>query len=162
MKIVVRDAVAQDAACVVAMWQRLTEDEGGDAAGFTEEIFLRDGIGTDAAFCCLIAEAPDAQGGRAVAGYLTMVAHYDSDSLARGSFVCDLYTERGFRKKGVARALLGEAARRTKARGGVFLTWNVLSTNTQAVAAYERLGKVWNNILTCSAEDGKFEALLKA
>ncbi|MEX0921695.1 MAG: GNAT family N-acetyltransferase [Rhodovibrionaceae bacterium] len=162
MRIEVRDATAADAAAVVAMWHRLTEDEGGEASGFTEAIFLRDGIGPEAAFSCLIAEAAEVGGGRRLAGYLTMLPHYDSDALVRGSHVCDLYTERGYRRQGVARALLGEAARRTAARGGVFLTWNVLAKNQRAIAAYRRLGRVWDNLLICSAEGGKFAALLKA
>lgn len=162
MRIEIRDATAADAERVVAMWHRLTEDEGGDAKGFTAEIFLRDGIGPDAAFSCLIAEAVEEGGARSTAGYLTMVPHYDSDALARGSHVCDLYTERGFRRQGVARALLAEAARRTAVRGGVFLTWNVLASNQGALAAYERLGKVWDNLRICSAEGEAFEALAKA
>ncbi len=162
MKIEIRDAVVADAPRVVAMWHRLTEDEGGTARGFTEEIFLRDGLGADAAFSCLIAEAVAPDATREIAGYLTMVPHYDSDALARGSHVCDLYSERGYRRQGVARALLGEAARRTAARGGVFLTWNVLAKNARAVAAYKRLGRVWDNLQICSAEGEKFAALLKA
>lgn len=162
MRIEVRDATAEDAERVVAMWHRLTEDEGGKAKGFSAEIFLRDGIGPDAAFSCLIAEALEEDGARRVAGYLTMLPHYDSDALARGTHVCDLYSERGFRRKGVARTLLAEAARRTAARGGVFLTWNVLAGNAPALAAYERLGRVWGNLRICSAEGEKFEALLKA
>lgn len=161
MEIEIRDATAEDAESIVAMWHRLTEDEGGEAKGFTAEIFLRDGLGPDAAFCCLIAEAVEEDGTRPIAGYLTMLPHYDSDALARGSHVCDLYSERGFRRKGVARALLAEAARRTAARGGVFLTWNVLAANARALAAYQRLGKVWDNLKICSAEGEKFEALLK-
>ena len=162
MKIEIRDATAADAESVAAMWNRLTKDEGGDAKGFTPEIFLRDGIGPDAAFSCLIAEAVAEDGTRRTAGYLTMLPHYDSDALARGSHVCDLYTERDCRRRGIARALLAEAARRTAAHGGVFLTWNVLDKNARAIATYERLGKVWRNILLCSAEGEKFEALLEA
>lgn len=162
MKIEVRDAVPEDAGQVVAMWHRLTEDEGGTAAGFTEEIFLRDGIGPDAAFSCLIAEAVERDGTRRTAGYLTMLPHYDSDALARGSHVCDLFTERDCRRRGVARALLAEAARRTAARGGVFLTWNVLAANTRAINAYRRLGTVWDDLLLCGADGEKFVALTQA
>ena len=162
MKIEVREATAADAAQVVAMWHRLTEDEGGSATGFTEEIFLRDGIGPEAAFSCLIAEAVTGDGTRQTAGYLTMLPHYDSDALARGTHVCDLYTERGCRRQGVARALLAEAARRTAARGWVFLTWNVLAANRRAIAAYRRLGTVWDDLLLCGAEGEKFEALTRA
>jgi ribosomal protein S18 acetylase RimI-like enzyme len=160
MKIEVREAVAADAGSVVAMWHRLTEDEGGSATGFTEEIFLRDGIGPEAAFTCLLAEAVAEDGARWAAGYLTMLPHYDSDALARGTHVCDLYTERDCRQQGVARALLAEAARRTAARGGVFLYWNVLASNARAIAAYRRLGTVWDDLLLCGVEGKKFQALL--
>jgi ribosomal protein S18 acetylase RimI-like enzyme len=102
---------------------------------FTAEVYLRDGFGPDPAFAGIVAEA-----GGEVIGYLLYHFGYDIDRAIRLLHVIDLYVREDSRRRGAGFALMNEAARICRDRGGRELFWAVYIPNTLAARFYERLG----------------------
>jgi GNAT superfamily N-acetyltransferase len=57
-----------------------------------------------------------------------------------GIYLEDLFVRPGFRRRGLARALLRELARECLANGYTRLTWAVLDWNVNAIALYDEIG----------------------
>jgi GNAT superfamily N-acetyltransferase len=106
-----------------------------DDQNFGIEVFLRDGFGLDPAFSGIIAETDGA-----AVGYLLYHFGYDVDQGARVMYIVDLWVDPAERRGGIGRALMGEAAARCLAKGGIELIWTVFAPNRLAVDFYARLG----------------------
>jgi GNAT superfamily N-acetyltransferase len=135
----IRTITAADAEPIARMWsdfaRYLRELGDTDAQAFGVEAFLRDGFGPDPAFCGMIAE----RNGAAV-GYLLYHFGYDVDQGARVMYIVDLWVDPAVRRGGIGRALMGEAAARCRAKGGIELIWALFAPNRLAVDFYARLG----------------------
>jgi GNAT superfamily N-acetyltransferase len=57
-----------------------------------------------------------------------------------GIYLEDLFVRPAFRRRGLARALIGELARECAAAGYTRLTWAVLDWNVDAIALYDGVG----------------------
>jgi len=102
---------------------------------FTPEILARDVFSGEPLAHVLMAE----QGGAAV-GYLMYHFGYWPADAAPSLHIVDLFVRAGARKRGVARAMMEEALRIIRRRGGQRLLWTVWDQNHPAIAFYERLG----------------------
>lgn len=78
-------------------------------------------------------------GGRR-AGYALFFSTYSTFLTRPGLFLEDLYVVPEARRRGVARALLGELARLAVARECGRLEWSVLDWNQRAIALYQSVG----------------------
>jgi GNAT superfamily N-acetyltransferase len=107
---------------------------GAPSCAFTEEHFLRDGLGPFRAFDALVAELD----GRLV-GFAFFLPSYDTESAVRGTYLLDLYVDDSVRKRGIGRALLAEVARATREAGGSVVWWLVHERNEVAAGFYRRV-----------------------
>ncbi len=136
--LVVRAAVAADAAGIVALIRQLAAFErSGMVPALTEDAVLRDCFGPQPRFSVLLAEGE----GR-VRGGVVLLDAYSSWAGKPAMFVHDLYVEDGARGRGIGRELLAAAARLAVERDCCRLDVNVLSWNRSARAFYEGLGFV--------------------
>ncbi|HEV7252960.1 MAG TPA: N-acetyltransferase [Mesorhizobium sp.] len=104
----------------------------------TPESLRRHGFGEAPAFEGLVAEE-----GEAFAGMCLFFPSFSSWRGAPGAYVLDLYVAAAFRGRGVGEKLLAEVARRTSARGGVYVRLSVDAENLGAQGFYKRLGFRW-------------------
>lgn len=95
----------------------------------------RFGFGETPRFEAMIAELA----GEAV-GLLLYFPEYSSWRGRPGLYVQDLFVADSARGKGVARSLLGEAARRAEAIGGCYLRLSVDAANRAAIDFYRAAG----------------------
>jgi GNAT superfamily N-acetyltransferase len=77
--------------------------------------------------------------GRIAAMALWFVSFSTWDGVA-GIYLEDLFVRPGFRRRGLARALLAALARECLAKGYTRLSWAVLNWNSDAIALYDGLG----------------------
>ncbi len=102
---------------------------------FDAAAYLRDGFGPSAAFGGLVAECNSVVG-----GYLLYHPGYDVDRARRQLHVVDLFVEERLRRRGVGRALWGEAENVGRRLGAHELYWSVFEPNQLAHDFYRRLG----------------------
>jgi GNAT superfamily N-acetyltransferase len=115
----------------------------------------RDGFGERRRFQTLVAE----RDGELV-GHALFWPAYDSEHAVRGSFLSDLYVVAPARRQGVALALMGELARRTRAAGGAYAYWQIWEKNAPAIAFYRRVAAEDRTVMPCVAEGEAFAALV--
>ncbi|WP_159460055.1 GNAT family N-acetyltransferase [Tistlia consotensis] len=84
---------------------------------------------------CLVAER-----GGALVGYAAYCDLYNSDYMAQGFWLCDLFVEPGGRSGGAGRALLAELSRLAVDQGRVSIWWGVHRSNIRAIGFYDRIG----------------------
>ena len=77
--------------------------------------------------------------GEIAAGALWFLSFSTWDGEA-GIYLEDLFVRPAFRRRGLARALIGELARACGAAGYTRLTWAVLDWNVDAIALYDGVG----------------------
>jgi GNAT superfamily N-acetyltransferase len=105
-------------------------------------------------FACLVAErrretepageAGPRQGDGAadgpLVGYAAYCDLYNSDYMAQGFWLCDLFVDPVRRSGGAGRALLAELSRLAVDQGRVSIWWGVHRTNLRAIGFYDRIG----------------------
>lgn len=137
--LLIRRCEAADAAAIGALaaafqsYLRSLGDETEFAWGAAE--YLRDGFCDEPAFEGLVADVESS-----VVGYLLYDFGYDTDRGQRLVFVIDLYVAEGFRRQGIASALMERAAQIGKSRGAELMLWSVYKPNELALCFYEKLG----------------------
>jgi len=109
--------------------------EPPEPAALTTDVLRRDGFGDDPWFNVLLAEDAGAP-----VGYLLYHFGYWPDHAARTLFVADLFVREATRGQGAGTALMTEATRILRRRGGKLILWTVWARNPAAVAFYQRLG----------------------
>jgi GNAT superfamily N-acetyltransferase len=133
--ITIRDAVASDAATLVAMVRELAEYEReGPKARATVEDFLRDGFGPTPRFEAIIAE----QAGLPI-GFALFYSNYSTWDGRPSLFVEDLFVRESARKSGLGRRLIARLAAIATERGWSRMFLNVLDWNP-ARGFYHRIG----------------------
>ena len=153
-EIAVRRAGRGDAEAVAGLARALSLADGGRPSRFTAQAYLRDGFGDDPAFTVLVAEC-DGQ----VAGYALYYPGYDTDRATRGVYLADLFVREGFRRRGVARALMRGVAQAARAGGGSWMFWSVIRRNKGARKFYRTLATELSDVIVCAAFGHGFEAL---
>lgn len=100
-----------------------------------------------------------AAAGAGIAGYCLYHFGYEATFAATGYYICDLYVRPDARRRGVARALLAEVARRSEQDGGTFLWWTAKPGNEVACAVYDRLRAYREPVVAHAVFDDTFAAL---
>ena len=139
MGFLIRSATAEDAEAIGELAKEFVDylRALGDTVDiqFDAEAYLRDGFGPNPAFSGLVAE----RDGK-ILGYLLYHPGYDVDDVTRTLYIIDLYVREQWRRQGVGRALMEEAAKICRRLGGTQLFWSVYVRNKPAFAFYESLG----------------------
>jgi GNAT superfamily N-acetyltransferase len=132
----IRPAHPGDEADIVAMIHDLAAFERApQECTVTESQISTALFGDDAVAHCFLAEGD----GRVAAMALWFRTFSTWDGVA-GIHLEDLYVRPGFRRRGLARALLARLARECVANGYSRLGWAVLDWNTDAIALYDEVG----------------------
>lgn len=131
-----RRAGEADVPLLHAMLQELAAAIGQPEAMRSQpQDLLHHGFGKDARFFAVIAAIAGKD-----AGMLIGFAEYSSWRGKPGIYVQDLYVRDSFRSRGVARALLAEAAGEAARIGGSYLRLSIAADNHGAAQFYGRAG----------------------
>jgi len=149
----VRDAAPRDAERIARMANRLALLTAGVAGRMTParvetDLIRRPGLG------CLVAERDGV-----AAGYALYTEAYETAYAARGLYLSDLYVMAEARRRGLARALMAEIARRAEAGGGQFVWWVVAPGGEEAHAFYDGLGATREEVAARALFDAPFARL---
>lgn len=132
----IRNATAADAALMLSFIRRLAEYErepGGVVA--TEADLLRDGLGPDPKYRCVIAEWDNV-----AAGFAFFFYNYSTWRGQPGLYLEDLFVMPEMRGKGIGKALLKHLAEIAVRENCYGIRWMVLEWNDPALKFYESLG----------------------
>lgn len=152
--IILRTATAADCPLLARLLNGLFAEIGLEEVLGATARFSADGFGTDPAFTAVIAEHAGVP-----AGYALFWPTYDTEWATRGGWLSDLYMLPQARRRGIARRLMAEAAARTAAQGGRYLTWLVDADNQRARAFYRTLSTEWPDGIPCVCAGRKFQEL---
>jgi GNAT superfamily N-acetyltransferase len=132
---VIRPAEPADADAIIVLIDALTAFVQDPPTRLTADDIRRDGFGPDAWFDCFIAE----HDGRPV-GYAVCYFGFSTDRGGRGLHLADLYVDPALRGSGLGRALMAAVARHGRARGALWLVWDVWVKNHTAETFYATIG----------------------
>jgi ribosomal protein S18 acetylase RimI-like enzyme len=153
LEVVIRSATVADARVLATLLEALNVSEGDPTGYVTAETMARDLARGQ--ISVVLAERAGA-----ALGYCLYHFGYEATYAASGFYICDLYVRPEARGRGVARALMAEVARRSKAAGGTFIWWTSRPQNAQANALYERLEAYREPLLAHAVFDAPFDALV--
>jgi GNAT superfamily N-acetyltransferase len=154
--VAIRDALPSDAPLLGRMLNALLASLGEPQFGFdASDRLIRDGFGCQPRFEAIIAE----QDRQAVA-YALYWPIYDSELGAPSLFLSDLMVVEAARGRGIARDLVAEVARRTRAHGIPRLVWEVLEGNSRARAFYRKIAREYDEAIVVNCADEDFARLL--
>lgn len=135
----VRRCEARDAAALATLIAALNHAEGNPSLAGGED--LRCDLISQA--IVVVAEGAD----RALVGYATGHATYETGHAEKGVYIGDLYVVPGHRRQGIARALVAAMARAGHAEGARHLWLTAAETNATAHAFYRRLGSKGERVM---------------
>lgn len=133
-EVIIRDAAQADAAAICRLLHELAEGEGRRCLQ-SESSVTHDLLAPESPMRLLVAE----EAGH-ICGLVCYYAGYDIESASWGNHLADIIVTQACRNRGIGRRLMVEAARRTLAGQGEWLSWTVLRSNRQAQRFYKRLG----------------------
>ena len=155
MTLVIRPAVAADAALIVAFVMALAKYEKLEhEAKASEADITRDLFGADPKVFCEIAEWD----GKPV-GFALWFYTYSTFQGRYGIWLEDLYVDPELRGKGIGKALLVELARRCVSEGLGRFEWWVLNWNEPSIEFYKSQGGMMQDEWTKVRVEG--EALIR-
>jgi GNAT superfamily N-acetyltransferase len=129
--------VTGDAAAVADMARELAAALDDPEPAIEASDLVRDGMGPERWFDCLVAEV-NAQ----VVGYALVCRAYEAHTAKRRLWLSDLYVRAAARRTGVARALMVEVAQLAIAHGCEAVYCDLWRLNRAGKAFYESLGAV--------------------
>jgi ribosomal protein S18 acetylase RimI-like enzyme len=150
-----RPARAADCAALADFLAVLQHDLGRPPVDDIAGKLRRDGFGDDPAFAAIIAETPEG----VPIGYALFWQSYVTETEMSGGLLSDIYVVPGWRRRGVARALIAASARASAGAGGGFLVWAVDAGNGQARQFYRTLSREVPENVIFSCDPGEFAAL---
>ena len=127
----------QDATAVARLARELAAVLEGPEPALDPNDLVRDGIGPERWFDCLVAEV----GGRLI-GYAMVCRGYAAHMAKRRLWLSDLYVRTDARRIGAGRALMRAVARLAMAQGCEAVYWDLWRLNRVGKAFYESLGAV--------------------
>jgi GNAT superfamily N-acetyltransferase len=134
MSICVREAERSDAAGIVAMSAAVSATEGLEPPAMTAERLIE--------FCfeqrLVDAWVAEAQG--ALIGHVLATRSFDVQAGAPVRWICDLYVDPRFRRRGVGRRLLGAVSQCALKERVAYVQWLITPDNDLAVRFYNRIG----------------------
>jgi ribosomal protein S18 acetylase RimI-like enzyme len=150
-----RPARAEDCAVLAGFLAVLQRDLGRPPVEDVAGKLRRDGFGKAPAFAAIIAETPEG----VPIGYALFWQSYVTETAMAGGLLSDLYVVPGWRRRGVARALIAASARASAEAGGEFLVWAVDADNGHARAFYRTLSREVPENVICSCNPQEFARL---
>ena len=146
MDLTIRPATPADVPLILDFIRALAAYEREpDAVSATEEGLLRDGVGPNPFYACLIAEL-DGQ----PAGFALYFFNYSTWLGRPGLYLEDIFVPVELRGKGVGKALLQRVAAVAVEKNCPRLQWEVLDWNTPAIDFYRAMGAEfldeWRNV----------------
>jgi GNAT superfamily N-acetyltransferase len=154
VSVVVRLAVAGDAAEIAAMADELRLHQKDPVGNLTPEVLRRDAFGAKPQIRVLIATLDGVP-----AGYALSHDSYDPAYAARGVYLADLYVRPRGRRRGIGRALAAAVAADARSRGRSFVWWASQRWNAEAHAFYTAIGALTDPINAHAVVFGAFELL---
>jgi GNAT superfamily N-acetyltransferase len=136
-KIIIREAVIEDAALLLQFIRALADYEHLEGEVEATEDGLRQSVFIDKGAEALIAEYE----GEA-AGFALFFHNYSTFKGKRGIYLEDLFVKPDLRGKGIGRALLQKVAGIATRRGCGRFEWACLDWNTPSIAFYRSIGAV--------------------
>jgi GNAT superfamily N-acetyltransferase len=133
----IRPMAAADAAAVAEMARELAAALDDPDPVLDPNDLVRDGIGSERWFDCLVAEI----GGRPI-GYAMVCRTYEAHIGKRRLWLSDLYVRPDARRTGAGRALMLAIARLAMAQDCEAVCWDLWRLNRVGRAFYENLGAV--------------------
>ena len=124
----------QDAAGVVAMARELAAVVGDAVPAVLESDLLRDGLGAERWFDCLIAEIPNQ-----LVGYALMCKAFEAHTGKKRLWLGDLYVRPVARRSGAGSALMMTIARHALELGCHAVYWELWRMNVAGAAFYRTL-----------------------
>jgi ribosomal protein S18 acetylase RimI-like enzyme len=134
--ITIRAGVPSDGHIIVAMAKELSIHEGAPMPLFDKEKFERFGFGKQKMFNVLIAELKN----RSVCGYVLFCNSFHVGLGTPGFNMLDLYVEKKFRRKGIAKSLMQTMAGLCLEIDGKWITWQCQPNNKDALEYYKSIG----------------------
>jgi ribosomal protein S18 acetylase RimI-like enzyme len=131
----IRPARPKDAPAIVALANALNRYEGKPPTPLTAEGVARHMLGPRRILTCVLAELDGA-----VVGYAAFQPSFDMETGSKGLYMSDLFVQEAARRRGVGRALMEWLGREALRRGGAWLGWGVMKSNTEAQAFYRAVG----------------------
>src|SRR6516165_5660130 len=133
----IRPMTRRDAAAVAQMARELAAVLQDPEPALDPNDLVRDGIGPERWFDCLVAEVD----GRLI-GYAMVCRGYEAHMAKRRLWLSDLYVRTDAQRTGAGRALMIEIARLAIAQGCESVYWDLWRLNRVGKAFYESLGAV--------------------
>lgn len=124
-----------DAAAVAEMARELAAALDDPEPILDPDDLVRDGMGPERWFDCLVAEMDGS-----LIGYAVVCRGYEAHMAKRCLWLSDLYVRTDARRSGTGRALMAEAARLAIAQGCEAVYWDLWRLNRVGKAFYESLG----------------------
>ena len=131
----IRPAVRADAEAIAEMANELNRFHKNPDDLYSARLIEAEAFDGTPLFSVLVAERDGA-----LAGYAFFQDCFNSEAAARGVWLLDLFVREPARRQGIGQDLLAAVARETVARGGMSLSWSVLSDNQGARVFYAELG----------------------
>jgi len=153
----IRDAGRHDALAVAQMANSLARVTRAGDGLMTAEKVERDLIIRGRGLELIVGEVDGS-----VQGYALYSVAYETANAARGLYLSDLYTARPARRRGLARAMMSELARRCRDNGGEFMWWMVMPGNPVAEAFYANLGAVSDPPKAMEIHGAAFQTLVRS
>ncbi|WP_193171607.1 GNAT family N-acetyltransferase [Nisaea nitritireducens] len=135
MEFRVRALLEKDAGRVAEMAAALSAHEGMPPPPFGADDVIRYAFGKQKRFDGIVVEL-DSE----LIGYTIFIDSFNIGLGTPGLHMLDLYVEDRARGSGAGRALIGAVAAETIARGGSWVVWQSLPTNTVAIEFYHHIG----------------------
>jgi GNAT superfamily N-acetyltransferase len=134
-EVTVRPMVAADAAAVAEMARELAAALDDPDPVLAPSDLVRDGVGPERWFDCLVAFVE----GRVV-GYAMACRGYEAHIGKRRLWLSDLYVRKDARRIGAGRALMAAMARLARTQGCEAVYWDLWRLNHDGRAFYKSLG----------------------
>lgn len=131
----IRPMQSGDLEALMAMAQALADELGDPRPRLSPGDLLRDGLGAERWFDCLVAEA-----GGGIVGYASFCRAFELHTGKRRLWLSDLYVAPSARRSGLGCALLAEVARRAGDLGCEAIYWELWRPNAVGRRFYEALG----------------------
>lgn len=132
----IRPAAPADAAEITAMIHELADFEGAADLCTVTQMQMRAALfGESATVRGQVADVDDQ-----IAAMALWFPNFSTWDGVAGVYLEDLYVRPGFRRRGLARALLSTLARECLDNGYSRLSWAVLDWNSDAIALYDAVG----------------------
>ena len=132
----IRDGPPSDGCIIAAMAAELSLHEEAPMPLFDKEKFEQFGFGKQKMFNVLVAELKN----RSVCGYVLFCNSFHVGLGTPGFNMLDLYVEKKFRRKGIAKSLMQTMADLCLEIDGGWITWQCHPNNKDALEYYKSIG----------------------